>query len=89
MARRTPPPAPPAARRTGYVVHAPAAQTVPLVLSSPHSGRSYAEEFMSAARLDEATLRRSEDSYVDEIFAAAPALGAPLIAATFRARSAT
>ena len=38
---------------------------------------------MATARLDEATLRRSEDSFVDEIFAAAPEHGAPLIAATF------
>jgi N-formylglutamate deformylase len=67
----------------GFVIYAPARHSVPLVLSSPHSGRSYADEFMSVARLDKATLRRSEDSYVDEIFAAAPALGAPLIAATF------
>jgi N-formylglutamate deformylase len=67
----------------GCVIYAPVRQSVPLVLSSPHSGRSYADEFMSVARLDKATLRRSEDSYVDEIFAAAPALGAPLIAATF------
>jgi N-formylglutamate deformylase len=67
----------------GFMIYAPARQSVPLVLSSPHSGRSYADEFISIARLDKATLRRSEDSYVDEIFAAAPALGAPLIAATF------
>jgi N-formylglutamate deformylase len=68
---------------SGFVIYAPERQAVPLVLSSPHSGRSYADEFMSVARLDKATLRRSEDSYVDEIFAASPALGAPLIAATF------
>jgi N-formylglutamate deformylase len=66
-----------------YVIHAPARQTVPLVLSSPHSGRRYSADFIASARLDEHTLRRSEDSYVDELFAAAPGLGAPLIAATF------
>jgi N-formylglutamate deformylase len=66
-----------------YVLRAPSAQTAALVVSSPHSGRSYADEFMSVARLDEKTLRRSEDSYVDEIFAQSPSLGAPLIAATF------
>jgi N-formylglutamate deformylase len=66
-----------------YVINAPARQTVPLVFSSPHSGRSYAREFMEIARLDEKTLRRSEDSYVDDLFAAAPGHGAPLIAATF------
>jgi len=56
---------------------------VPLVFSSPHSGRRYSADFIACARLDEHTLRRSEDSYVDELFGAAPALGAPLIAATF------
>jgi len=65
------------------VIRAPVVQTMPVVFSSPHSGRAYPADFMATARLDEATLRRSEDSYVDEIFAAAPAHGAPLIAATF------
>jgi N-formylglutamate deformylase len=66
-----------------YVIHAPAEQTVPVVFASAHSGRAYSREFVAAARLDELTLRRSEDSFVDEIFAAAPALGAPLLAAGF------
>jgi len=66
-----------------YEVLAPAAQTVPLVFSSPHSGRSYPPDFVAASRLDPLTLRRSEDSFVDEIFAAAPSLGAPLLKALF------
>jgi N-formylglutamate deformylase len=66
-----------------YVIHSPARQTVPLVFSSPHSGRRYSADFIASARLDEHTLRRSEDSYIDELFGAAPSLGAPLIAATF------
>jgi N-formylglutamate amidohydrolase len=61
----------------------PARQTTPLVFASPHSGRDYPIEFIAAARLDPHRLRRSEDSFVDELFAAAPALGAPLIAANF------
>jgi N-formylglutamate amidohydrolase len=65
------------------VITAPAVQTLPVVFSSPHSGRAYTPAFMATARLDQATLRRSEDSYVDDIFAAAPLHGAPLIAATF------
>jgi N-formylglutamate deformylase len=65
------------------LIRAPAVQTLPVVFSSPHSGRAYTPDFMASARLDQATLRRSEDSYVDEIFAAAPLHGAPLIAATF------
>jgi N-formylglutamate amidohydrolase len=61
----------------------PSARTLPLVFSSPHSGRDYLPEFVAASRLDPFALRRSEDSYVDEIFAAAPSLGAPLLAARF------
>ena len=57
--------------------------TLPLVLASPHSGAEYPDEFLAASRLDPLTLRRSEDSFVDEIFASAPELGAPLVAARF------
>ena len=66
-----------------FVVHRPARQTVPLVFASPHSGRAYPAELVAEARLTPHGLRRSEDSFVDELFAAAPAHGAPLIAATF------
>jgi N-formylglutamate amidohydrolase len=61
----------------------PRGRMVPLVLASPHSGADYPDEFLAASRLDPLTLRRSEDSFVDEIFAAAPELGAPLVAARF------
>ncbi len=66
-----------------YSVLAPARQTVPLIFASPHSGRDYAPAFLDAARLDAASLRRSEDSYVEELFAAAPEYGAPLLCAHF------
>jgi len=58
-------------------------QTTALVLASPHSGTNYPPDLLAASRLDPLSLRRSEDSYVDEIFAAAPELGAPLIKARF------
>ena len=61
----------------------PQAQTLPLVLASPHSGANYPADFVAASRLDPLELRRSEDSFVDEIFAAGPAEGAPLIRALF------
>lgn len=61
----------------------PPRQTLPIVVSSPHSGRLYPDDLLSRTGLDERTLRSSEDSFVDEVFAAAPELGAPLIAATF------
>jgi N-formylglutamate amidohydrolase len=58
-------------------------EAVPLVLASPHSGKDYPAEFLAASRLDPLTLRRSEDCYVDEIFAGALELGAPLLRARF------
>lgn len=64
-------------------VQRPARQTAPVVFASPHSGRDYPPDFLAAARLDPLALRRSEDSFVDELFAAAPGLGAPLVTARF------
>ena len=54
-----------------------------MVFSSPHSGRDYAPDFVAAARLDALTLRRSEDCYIDEIFANVPRFGGALLAARF------
>jgi N-formylglutamate amidohydrolase len=71
------------ARNDAIAVRRPVAPLLPLVLASPHSGRDYPTAFVAASRLDPLTLRRSEDSFVDEIFGAAPELGAPLIAASF------
>lgn len=64
-------------------VAAPAQQQVALVCASPHSGNHYPAEFLAASRLDPLTLRRSEDSFVHEIFGGAVELGAPLIKARF------
>ncbi|MGK7867841.1 N-formylglutamate amidohydrolase [Falsiroseomonas sp. E2-1-a20] len=61
----------------------PERQTVPLVFASPHSGAHYTAGFLADSRLDPTALRRSEDSFVDELFAAAPGFGAPLLTATF------
>jgi N-formylglutamate amidohydrolase len=58
-------------------------QSLPFVFASPHSGRIYPKSFLQATRLDGTAIRRSEDSFVDEIFGAAPALGAPLLRAHF------
>lgn len=66
-----------------FEVLSPARQTAPLVFASPHSGVDYPPEFVTRSRLDLRSLRRSEDSYVDELFSAAPLCGAPLIRALF------
>jgi N-formylglutamate amidohydrolase len=55
----------------------------PIVLASPHSGRDYPESFVAHSRLDGTALRRSEDCFVDEIFAPAVDLGVPLLLALF------
>lgn len=64
-------------------VRRPVAQTVPVVLASPHSGREYPDSFVQESRLDSVALRRSEDYFIDEIFGAGPSLGMPLVAARF------
>lgn len=66
-----------------YDLTRPAVHLAPLIFVSAHSGRDYSEEFLAAARLDATALRRSEDAFVEELFAAAPSLGAPLLAARF------
>lgn len=62
---------------------APISQRIPIVLNSPHSGRSYPPDFLAASRLDRRAIRRSEDSFVDELFLPATRLGAPLLRANF------
>jgi N-formylglutamate amidohydrolase len=66
-----------------FEVREPADQTIPFVFNSPHSGRRYPLSFLDETRLDSLAIRRSEDHYVDELFAAAPELGAPLLMAHF------
>lgn len=61
----------------------PERQSVPLVVASPHSGSLYAADFLAQAAVPLAALRRAEDAFVDDLFAAAPGLGIPLLAARF------
>ena len=59
----------------------PRDEAMPLVLDSPHSGSLYPDDFTFCCPLT--VLRRAEDAYVDELFGAAPDLGATLIGAFF------
>jgi N-formylglutamate amidohydrolase len=61
----------------------PGDQRTPIVFDSPHSGSCYPRSFLRASRLDSLTLRRSEDAFVDELFAPCVAIGAPLLRARF------
>jgi len=71
------------AKSPPFIVHRPERQSVPLVFASPHSGRDYPDAFVKGARLDPVSLRRSEDSFIDELFINAPEHGAPLLCALF------
>lgn len=61
----------------------PAHQIQPFVFNSPHSGNRYLEDFLATSRLNETTIRLSEDIFVDQLFAEMPRLGAPLLRANF------
>ena len=47
----------------------PADWRAPIIFNSPHSGSVYPHEFLNASRIDLAALRRSEDSFMDELIA--------------------
>lgn len=66
-----------------FEIRRPIQQTEPFVFNSPHSGRIYPEPFLSMSRLDRLSIRRSEDHFVDELFAGVIQLGAPMLAAQF------
>ncbi len=66
-----------------FEVRESAEQRVPFVFNSPHSGSHYPERFLAQTKLDAMEIRRSEDSFVDELFGAAVPLGAPMLAANF------
>jgi N-formylglutamate deformylase len=61
----------------------PAEWRGPVVFNSPHSGNIYPRAFLTASRLDVPTLRRSEDSFVDELAIGVVRRGYPLMRAHF------
>jgi N-formylglutamate amidohydrolase len=61
----------------------PAEGKGPVLFNSPHSGSTYPRDFLAISRLDIATLRRSEDSFVDELIAGVVKHGFPLMRAHF------
>ena len=66
-----------------FEVLEPAVRRGPVLFNSPHSGSAYPRAFLSTARLDLTALRRSEDSFMDELMAAVVAQGYPLMRAHF------
>lgn len=66
-----------------FEIFEPDRLATPLIFNSPHSGRFYPRRFLAESRLDALTLRRSEDAFVDELFAPCVVIGAPLMRANF------
>src|SRR5581483_11967562 len=61
----------------------PAEWRGPVLFNSPHSGSVYPRDFLATTRLDLAALRRSEDSFVDELAMGVVKCGFPLMRAHF------
>jgi N-formylglutamate amidohydrolase len=61
----------------------PAEWRAPIIFNSPHSGSVYPDEFLSASRVDLAALRRSEDSFMDELIGGLSRGGFPVVRVNF------
>jgi N-formylglutamate amidohydrolase len=55
----------------------------PIIFNSPHSGSVYPDDFLIASRIDLPTLRRSEDSFMDELIADLSRRGFPVVRVKF------
>ena len=66
-----------------FEVHGDPMASGPLLFNSPHSGARYPPEFVAASRLDPISLRRSEDMFVDDLFAPVTERGLLLLRAHF------
>src|SRR5256885_11892994 len=66
-----------------FEIMEPAAWRAPIIFNSPHSGSVYPPEFLNASRIDLAALRRSEDSFMDELIGDLSERGFPTVRVNF------
>src|ERR1700751_6038285 len=66
-----------------FEIMEPAAWRAPIIFNSPHSGSVYPHEFLNASRIDLTSLRRSEDSFMDELIGDLSARGFPTVRVNF------
>jgi N-formylglutamate amidohydrolase len=71
------------AGRPPFEIALPRRWRAPIIFNSPHSGADYPAGFINASRIDLASLRRSEDSYVDEMIDGLTSLGFPVVRVHF------
>ena len=61
----------------------PAEWRAPIIFNSPHSGSVYPHAFLNASRIDLPALRRSEDSFMDELIRDLSDHGFPVVRVKF------
>jgi N-formylglutamate amidohydrolase len=66
-----------------FAIVEPAVWRAPIIFNSPHSGSVYPDEFLSASRIDLPGLRRSEDSFMDELIGGLSDRGFPIVRVNF------
>src|SRR5947199_1641263 len=66
-----------------FEVIEPPAWRAPIIFNSPHSGSVYPSEFLNASRIDLVGLRRSEDSFIDELIGDLSDRGFPTVRVNF------
>jgi N-formylglutamate amidohydrolase len=65
-----------------YLVKKPSSAMSPFVFAAPHSGRFYPADFEARSRLAPSALKKSEDAFVDELFASVTDFGGTQLVAT-------
>ncbi len=66
-----------------FTITEPPSWRGPIIFNSPHSGSIYPRDFLAAARIDLAALRRSEDSFMDELIGHLCERGFPVVRVHF------
>jgi N-formylglutamate amidohydrolase len=66
-----------------FEIAEPATWRAPIIFNSPHSGSVYPPGFLNASRIDLTSLRRSEDSFMDELIGGLSDRGFPVVRVNF------
>lgn len=73
----------PAHSETVVRVERPDVRTNPLIFCSPHSGRDYPDDLLDQCLTPISVLRRSEDAFIDQLYADVPCFGSVFLKAMF------
>jgi N-formylglutamate amidohydrolase len=65
-----------------FEIAEPEVWRAPIIFNSPHSGSVYPAAFLGASRIDLPALRRSEDSFMDELIGGLSGRGFPTVRVT-------